>query len=129
MLFFQDVQSKNKKGGRSNYQVKVQKQKLVYKPVGNNKSEGQRPSTSRVVLSNQFDVLNEPVANNSKVNKGDDVTKEKQPVVNSDRYEEIIDEGVAVDELLAEIPAFLDKKLDGKSSEGASTPGQAGIHG
>ncbi|XP_022042210.1 uncharacterized protein LOC110944873 [Helianthus annuus] len=142
---FQDVKGKNKKGGQSGFHVQKQKQRMVYRPVVNNKSDRDAASSSRVGTSNSFAVLqDDAVLNNHNMRKIDNVTNSggntgqlnhtvdnvkrsnNQPVKASKSSrggtEEVIADDVAVDDLLAEIPSFMDQKLEGNNFKGASTP-------
>ncbi|XP_021993296.1 uncharacterized protein LOC110890040 [Helianthus annuus] len=126
---FQEVKGKNKKGGQQGVNVKTQKQKVIYRPVVKKKVDGTTASSSRVHVSNPFDVLQVDEEQPHTDGLNDKSSGQPKPKAKGgmDGYEEVIDDGVEVDELLGEIPNYLDKKLEKKGAEGASTPGERGF--
>ncbi|XP_022040053.1 uncharacterized protein LOC110942586 [Helianthus annuus] len=118
------VNSKNQKA-QQGIQLKNQKPKMVYRPIPKHKSSGNVVSSSQVRVSNSFDILQED---------GEGIRQENLTYKPSDKPEtskkggksngkEVLIDAIEVEDLLKEIPRYMDRKLDGKNSEGASTPG------
>ncbi|KAI3695420.1 hypothetical protein L1987_78417 [Smallanthus sonchifolius] len=102
---FEEVVAKNKKGNNQGLLMKNQKPKFVYRPVddGGNQDEAKGGRVEQMATLK------------SKVNR--------------EKLDEVITDDVEMDDLLADIPKFLANSTDNNGSEGASTPGQNGIHG
>ncbi|XP_022019348.1 uncharacterized protein LOC110919384 [Helianthus annuus] len=124
---FREFKCKNKKGGQQGFQVNNKKPKMVYRPITKAKTQADKASssTSQVKVSNSFDaLLDEELVNRmaesnaSPVQQGKHINKGR----NSSKDQVIIDD-IGVDDLLDDILKFMDRKMDGNKSEGASTPG------
>ncbi|XP_021975474.1 uncharacterized protein LOC110870598 [Helianthus annuus] len=124
---FRELKGKNKKGGQQGFQVNNKKPKMVYRPItkAKNQSDKASSSTDQVKVSNSFDVLqDEEVVNRMAATNAKPVQQMKSINKGSKGYkDQIIIDDIGVDDLLDEIPKFMDRKIDGNKSEGASTPG------
>ncbi|XP_021996271.1 uncharacterized protein LOC110893472 [Helianthus annuus] len=102
------------------------------------KTDGKVLNENPVLTSNPFDVLSDDAelerqkvsskAETSGVEKQNAI-KRKQNQNKSSSREEVIVDTVGVDDLINDIPKFVENKKGNQGSKGASTPGKDGVHG
>ncbi|XP_021990883.1 uncharacterized protein LOC110887614 [Helianthus annuus] len=128
---FQEPALKTKRINNQGVNVKNQKPKFTNRPVvkAKSKSGSTDSNQNRVQTSNSFDILNNDggLADEETSGRADSggMLKSKGK---SHKTDEVVSDDTDVDNLLADIPKYIDNKVD-NNSEGASTPGSTGAHG